>query len=123
MSAQSLPRDANGDTEAAPTTSEFVELLDARYTKALLEAIRTEAKPARVLAEECGASRPTVYRRLNSLVDAGLVESRMSYDTDGHHRTVFKAAVERVTVELDDSGLSLTLSTRDADGSSRSRTR
>jgi len=95
------------DSNEHPSPGEFLALLDAEYTQDLLTAVQAEAKSARALAEECGASRPTVYRRLNRLDDAGLVESSMAYDADGHHRTVFEATLDRFVVELDDDGLSL----------------
>lgn len=98
------PADASGDL----STDELLELLDAAYTRSILEAIRTEAKPARAIAEACGASRPTVYRRLNRLQEAGLVETDLKCDADGHHRTVFEAAFDSLTIEFTDDGLSVT---------------
>lgn len=102
------------ETGQVPAPDALLELLTADYTRAILAAIRTEPKPARVIAEECGASRPTVYRRLNSLEDAGLVASGMAYESDGHHRTVFEATLETLSLDLVDDGLSVTVTTRDA---------
>ncbi|WP_436930695.1 ArsR/SmtB family transcription factor [Halosimplex halobium] len=98
------PDDASGDL----STDELLELLDAAYTRAILEVIRTEAKPARTIADACGASRATVYRRLNRLQEAGLVDTDLACDADGHHRTVFAAAFESVTIEFTDDGLAVT---------------
>jgi predicted transcriptional regulator len=97
------PADASGDL----STDELLELLDAAYTRPILEAIRTEAKPARAIAEACGASRPTVYRRLNRLQEAGLVDTDLACDADGHHRTVFEAAFDSLTIGFTDDGLSV----------------
>jgi predicted transcriptional regulator len=106
------------ETEPAEQTNEhemeaadLLGLLDAEYTRAILKALRAESKSARALAEECGASRPTVYRRLNSLQEAGLVESAMTYDADGHHRTIFEATVETLAVELTADGFSISVTT------------
>jgi hypothetical protein len=52
-----------------------------------------------------------VYRRLDSLREAGLLEAGMAYDPDGHHRTVFEAALDELTVGLADDGLSIAIST------------
>jgi DNA-binding HxlR family transcriptional regulator len=98
-------RREHADGTVTPAT--VLEVLDAAYTQDILEAIQPEPKSARELAEECGASRPTVYRRLNSLQDAGLVGTDMLVDADGHHRTVFEPTVERVAVELTDAGLAV----------------
>lgn len=89
--------------------AELLGLLDADYTQEILEAVGREAKSARELAELCGASRPTVYRRLNSLQEAGLVDTEMEYDADGHHRAVFEATLEAVSVDVTGDGLSVTV--------------
>lgn len=98
-----------------PADGDLLELLDAEYTRDIIEAIREEPKSARRLADECGASRPTVYRRLNTLQEAGLVESELAYDADGHHRTVFEATVETLSVDVTDDGLSVTVNTGGSD--------
>ena len=101
------------DGERAPT--DLLALLNAEYTQSILETIRAEAKSARAIAEECGASRTTVYRRLNALEGAGFVDSTMTYDADGHHRTVFETTLETVSVDVTRDGLSVTVTTSDAD--------
>jgi DNA-binding Lrp family transcriptional regulator len=87
-----------------------VELLNDDYARQIMTLVREDAKPARVLAEECGASRATVYRRLNRLQDAGLVGERLQYEEDGHHRKVFHLAVDSLSLTLDDSGLTASVS-------------
>ena len=104
------------DGERDPT--DLLSLLNAEYTTSILEAIQRESKSARAIAEECGASRPTVYRRLNALEDAGLVDSGMVYDADGHHRTVFETTLEAISVDLVGGGLSVSVATSGSDRSS-----
>lgn len=107
--------DEGQQTETDVSSEEILALLDADYTQSILGAIQRTPKSARELAAECGASRPTVYRRLNSLQDAGLIETEMLIDADGHHRTVFEATVEQVSVELTDAGLSVRVSYQSAE--------
>jgi DNA-binding transcriptional ArsR family regulator len=95
--------------------AELLQLLDAEYTQEILEAVGRESRSARELAELCGASRPTVYRRLNSLQEAGLVDTEMEYDADGHHRAVFEATLEAVSVDVTGDGLSVTVTTTTSD--------
>lgn len=111
--------DQDADRERDPT--ELLTLLNAEYTQSILETIHVDAKPARAIAEECGASRPTVYRRLNALDDAGLIDSDTAYDADGHHRTVFETTLETVSVDLASDGFSLTITTDGADSSASQR--
>ena len=112
------------DTCGDVTSEDIVALLDASYTQSILDAIQSEPKPVRALLTASDASRPTLYRRLNSLQDAGLVESSMEYDADGHHRTVFEASFEKIAIDVNGADLAVTVV---ADGSesptSRSRPR
>jgi DNA-binding HxlR family transcriptional regulator len=112
---RTTPGRTDTDTREQAASEELLALLDADYTQSILEAIRTEAKSARALVEECGASRPTIYRRLNSLEEAGLVESAIAYDPDGHHRTAFEATLETVAVDMTDDELSVSVSTKEPD--------
>ncbi len=102
-------------TQPDVSPAELLELLDAEYTQEILKAVGREAMSARELAGQCGASRPTVYRRLNSLQEAGLVDTEMEYDADGHHRAVFEATLEAVSVDVTGDGLSMTVTTSTAD--------
>jgi predicted transcriptional regulator len=119
MSLKQLERPGAGGTEQdageEPEPTDLLRLLNAEYTQAILEAIRLDAKPARAIAEEVGASRPTVYRRLNALDDAGLIDSDTAYDADGHHRTVFETTLEAVSVDLASDGFSMTITTTGSD--------
>jgi DNA-binding HxlR family transcriptional regulator len=103
------------------STDEVLSLLDAAYTLSILESIRAEPKPARAIASECDASRPTVYRRLNALEAAGLVETDMAYDGDGHHRTVFAATLESLSVAVEPDGVTVAVATDGADRTATTR--
>ncbi len=93
---------------------ELLALLDAEYTLAILEAVRDGPKPARAVADAVGASRPTVYRRLNRLRDVGLVVDRIGFDDQGRQRTVFEATLDTITVDVAD-GLSVAVTTETPD--------
>lgn len=97
------------ETPVAPGT--LLELLEDEHSQAILSSIADEQKPAREILEEVTASRATVYRRLNSLEDAGLVESGIAIDTDGHHRQVYHAVLSDVVVSVEPDGLSVEVDT------------
>jgi DNA-binding transcriptional ArsR family regulator len=96
-------------TEVDP--DDLLSVLEDDIGRRVLEQIAEEAKPARALVDAVDASRATVYRRLSNLEDAGLVETSMQYDEDGHHRKVFQATLERITLELDGGDLRALVST------------
>jgi len=86
--------------ELSPSVIDVFALLDDDYARSLLEALTDGARPARELLEECDGSRSTVYRRLNRMEAAGIVEARMTLHPDGHHRKEFALAAERFTFEF-----------------------
>lgn len=107
------PDRVDDQSEAAPArdAADLLELLDADHTQTILAETRAAPRSARALADVCGASRATIYRRLNRLEDAELVESGMRYDADGHHRTVYEATLESVTVDVTEDGYALSVAT------------
>jgi len=84
-----------------------LDLLSDDDTRRLLATLTAEPLPARRLAEKLDVSRATVYRRLNRLETAGLVESRLTYHEDGHHRKRFRPSFDHVELQLTDDGVVL----------------
>ena len=103
-----------GDEEAdhqAASGEELLELLGDEYTRRVLQAVVSEPKSGREVVEEASVSKATAYRRLETLQEAGLVESRTVFDPDGHHHEQFRAILDGVTVELEDEGVSTAIHT------------
>jgi|APHM01.1.fsa_nt_gi Transcriptional regulator PadR-like family. len=107
--AHSADAATSEDVPVAPET--LLELLEDDHTQAVLSSIAAEAKPARAILEEVTASRATVYRRLNSLEEAGLVESGIDISGDGHHRQTYRTVLSDVVVSVEPDGLSVTVET------------
>ncbi|MYL17220.1 helix-turn-helix domain-containing protein [Halorubrum terrestre] len=107
--------DINRGLDSSP--EELLALFGDEYTCDILTSLEEGPKPARALAEDCGMSRPTVYRRLNRLADAGLVDERLQYASDGNHRKEFYLVVSAVSFDLSEDGLAgyLNPSSRDID--------
>lgn len=78
----------------------IIELLDDETVRTILTETSVEPLSATELAGLCETSRQTVYRRLTQLEDADLVEDRTRVREDGHHDTVYRAVLERVSITL-----------------------
>lgn len=100
------PTPGSQDSELCEDAStDLLEQLGDDYTRAALEAVIDRPRSGREVAEETGMSRPTAFRRLNSLVDAGFVETTRSIDVDdGHHHKQYRAVVDSFSIRLGDSG-------------------
>ncbi|PSP47816.1 DNA-binding protein [Halobacteriales archaeon QH_7_69_31] len=74
---------------------------DPKARRCLFE-LQGDALSAKELAAVTGFSRTTVYRRLNSLRQAGLIESQTTIDPDGDHYESFRADSELIVIDLAD---------------------
>lgn len=96
-----------------PDGEDVLSLLGDEYVTDIVEALADGPKPARVLADRCGMSRATVYRRLERLSDVGLVTSRPAIERDGHHRQQFRLVLDELQIEIGEDGFDCTLSVGD----------
>jgi DNA-binding transcriptional ArsR family regulator len=101
------PGDPDRAAGASAPPETILALLSDESARSMLAALRREPRSARALAEACGVSRATAYRRLDRLQAAGLVAERLAYDEDGHHRRTYRLAVDRVWLELGESGFAV----------------
>ena len=108
-SASSSAQPTPSATDVADTTSADTEtllaLLGDAYACRLLTALDEAPLTAADLVDRCEMSRPTVYRRLDRLTDAGLVEATCSLSASGHHQQEYHLAVETVSFSLSAGGV------------------
>ncbi|WP_276301148.1 ArsR/SmtB family transcription factor [Halorussus lipolyticus] len=90
--------------------SDVAALLDNATVRQMLVEARTEALSARELADRCGVSTPTVYRRLEALQRYDMMTETMHVDDDGHHHKVYSSDLERVSFEFTDDGVEVVVS-------------
>jgi DNA-binding transcriptional ArsR family regulator len=90
-----------------PSSPELQPVLDALVDpdcRAILAALaETPEQSVGELAERCDLPDTTAYRKVGRLADADLVDETTEVRSDGHHTTVYRAAVEGVFVGLEDA--------------------
>ena len=101
----------SGDDEDPSVLSdeELLALLGDEYTRGVLLAVVGERRSGREVMEAADVSKATAYRRLSRLQEAGLVESELVVDLDGHHHEEFFAVVERADISLSDEGVDISV--------------
>jgi DNA-binding response OmpR family regulator len=88
-------------TEAADdTANDVLDALGDEKTRRCCRVLNGEPKSAREVAERTGYSLPTVYRRLNALRQADLIESRMTLDPGGDHYEAFSTTTRRISIDI-----------------------
>jgi DNA-binding response OmpR family regulator len=83
------------------TANEVLDALGDEKARRCCGVLTDEARSAREVADLTGYSLPTVYRRLNTLRQAELIESQTQIDPGGDHYETFTTVTDRITVDLD----------------------
>jgi len=91
---------ASNSAERPIDVDELLDVLAEEYTSEILAALGDEPTPAREIADSSGASRPTVYRRLNRLEAIGAVETTTAPSPGGQRRKEFRLVLEEVELSL-----------------------
>jgi len=99
---------------SADVAASGLELLSDDCAREILAVVAEEPTPARNISERLDVSRTTVYRRLDRLEEAGLLDAQLAYDPDGHHRKEFRLAVDQLAVTVDADGVSVECTENDA---------
>ena len=94
-------------TAAAVEPDAVLELLSDEYARRVLESLSDRPATAPALVESMAASRATIYRRLNELEAAGIVEAAVAVDPDGHHRKRYHLVVDDLQLRFGIDGIAI----------------
>ncbi|WP_231188859.1 helix-turn-helix domain-containing protein [Haladaptatus sp. DYF46] len=82
--------------------TEIADLLDDAYARDILATASIEPMSANELSNQCDASLPTVYRRIERLEENDLLVVEQQLDPDGHHYKTYETRLEAVNIRLED---------------------
>jgi DNA-binding transcriptional ArsR family regulator len=99
--------------DEASSVEDLLDTLGDERARDLLEAAAAEPQSAKQLAERCGMSLPTVYRRLELLEEHALVTERTKVAEDGNHYNVYECNFESTVITLDEDGYDVTVYRRE----------
>jgi len=103
-----------------PTT--LLDTLGDEYARAALEAVLDRPRSGREVAAATDMSRSTAFRRLNTLVELGLLETDQRIDVDeGHHHKEYRPVLDSFAVTIDDGKIEVILETDHPAGSGMER--
>lgn len=98
-----------------PDLATIASLIDNEHARTVLTAASDEPMSATELTACTEATLPTMYRILDRLQDADLVEEGTRIRPDGHHDTVYVATLDAIEFSLEDGSLELSVSRRRGD--------
>lgn len=79
----------------------ILSAMEDEFCRQLLDVMSTEFRTAQQFSEACDMPISTTYRKLNTLVDVGLVDTSISLRKSGHHTKEFALGFRSITMELD----------------------
>jgi len=100
---------------AEPDLATVVDLLDDEHVRSILAATSAEPLSATELSERCDVSPSSIYRRVERLTEADLLDDRTRPRSDGHHETVYVAALDRFELRVREGELDWTVERRGRD--------
>lgn len=97
-----------------------VDFISDDYTRTILAQTREEPKSVEALSDACGADPSTIYRRVQRLQEADLLEDRQQLDPGGHHYKVYAARLREIRIRLEEDGFDIEV-TREEEESAADR--
>lgn len=99
---------------------EILNALEDADCRAILDATCESALTAKEVSTACDVPLSTAYRKLDALVDAGLLVERVRLSRSGKHASEYARAVEDVVVSVSpEGGVELHVTAADAAGAER----
>lgn len=96
-----------GSKEWEPET--IFDVFASETARQILALASLRPMSAQELAEHCEHSLPTVYRRVNALLEYDLLEEDLSVEADGTQYKVFETNLERVCFEVEQGSVEVAL--------------
>lgn len=91
--------------------AEVLSLLGDEHVRAILSATSEQPMSVKSLTDHCDASLPTLYRRIERLLECEMLVERVEVAADGNHFRTYEARVEHVSVDIVDGEIDVECST------------
>jgi hypothetical protein len=88
------------------------EVLASRDSRRILAAASVRPLSARELDQVCDASLPTIYRRINVLLDYELLSEEQVVDSDGKQYKRYTTDLKEIRIEVRDGGFNVNVEVR-----------
>lgn len=87
--------------------SEMLATLDDPDCRSVLEATGEDPLSAKEIVERCEIPSSTAYRKIEQLIDIGLLREQIRVRSSGNHTREYRRSVDHVGLSLGDDGSEL----------------
>lgn len=88
------------------------DLFGDDLTRRILVLASEQPLSANELAGTLDTSHPTIYRRINALLEYDLVTEQQQIDAEGNHYKTFETTLNRISFEIDDGAYNIDIQMR-----------
>lgn len=81
--------------------ADVFDVLGSEVARQILTLASRGPMSAADLADRCGVSEPTIYRRIHALQEYDMLAEEVTYDDEGHHYHTYRTTLEAVSVRVD----------------------
>lgn len=99
-----------GEKQWAPTN--IFDVFGDQLARQILVLTSERPMSADDLSDHLDASPPTIYRRINALIEYDLMKSQQQVDESGHHYQTFETTLKRIAFEIEDGGYNIDVQMR-----------
>jgi len=86
--------------DEGPDPETVLELFGDPYVRTIVRAASRQPMSVKELSKECDSALSTVYRRVDDLVDEGILVERTQIEPDGSHHSVYDTSMEAMTLRV-----------------------
>jgi Fe2+ or Zn2+ uptake regulation protein len=83
------------------------DVFGSERARQILVLASVDPVSAEEIADRLDTSLPTVYRRVNAMVDYDLLVEDTAVDPDGHHYTTYETQLREICFEIEDGGVTI----------------
>nr|WP_264474849.1 helix-turn-helix domain-containing protein [Salinirubrum litoreum] len=88
------------------------DVFGSERARQILVLASVEPVSAEEIADRLDTSLPTVYRRVNAMVEYDLLAEDTAIDADGHHYTTYETKLQELCVEIEEGGFTIDIEYR-----------
>lgn len=88
---------------------DIFDVLASETARRILAATSVRAMSAKELGEVCDTSLPTVYRRVNALLEYDLLSEELEVETDGTQYKTYANDLERIDIRVEDGSFNVNI--------------
>lgn len=109
----------NSSTSDETDNDSLLTLITDDNCRDIIRETRYEALTANELAQRCDIGLSTTYRKIDSMVEAGILEERIRLTSERRQINEYSHEIDEIELSVTEAGISVAISARQTDQTSQ----